>query len=57
MIFNPHLTISLRYQEKVGSFLTLADNDVFWKIKQSCDIINQKVYNVLVVTEDGVAFD
>lgn len=57
MILYPDFTISLGNQEKVGSFLTLANNNVLRKIKQSYDIIYQKIDDVLVVAENGVAFN
>lgn len=28
MVFNPDLTISLRYQKEVGTFLSLTNNDI-----------------------------
>ena len=40
MVFDPNLTVTLGDEEEVGSFLALADYDVFWEVEESYYIVD-----------------
>ncbi len=57
MIFYPHFTVTFRNEKEVGAVLTLADDGIFWQVKQSLQIVNQKVYDISISMKDWIALD
>jgi hypothetical protein len=57
VILHPNFAVTFCDKEEIGAILALGDDDILWQIEQSIDIVNQKVNDVFLSIEYGVAFN
>jgi hypothetical protein len=57
MVLNINFTISLCYEKELVAILTLLHDGIFWLFKQRHNVVDEKIYNVLVPFEYLIAID